>query len=79
MGGRGSWGLWREEEFRCERQREKGSVGVIQGRIMEWRSLWRIEKGLPVVDQVVWLLREHHFVMHVEPGWVCGQGFAKVE
>lgn len=45
--------------------------------MMELRSLWRIqgkedretEKALPVVDQVVWLLRQHRFVMHVEPGW----------
>lgn len=75
-GTRGSTGLIGGAS---ERERKKGSVEVIQGRIMEWRSLRWIEKGLPVVDQVVWLLREHRFVMHVEPGWVCGQGFAKVE
>jgi hypothetical protein len=40
------------------------------------------EKAWPVVDHVVWLLREHRFVMHVEPGWLrrrrsSGQGLRR--
>lgn len=37
-------------------------------------SSWRIEgeeKGECFVEElVVWLLRQHRFVMHVEPGWL---------
>ncbi len=41
---------------------------------MARRSSWRIEREENgecfVEDQMVWLLREHRFVMHVEPGWL---------
>ena len=44
---------------------------------MERRSSWRIEgeateaQGEGVVaERVVWMLRQHRFVMHVEPGWL---------
>lgn len=38
------------------------------------RSSWWIEgeaKGeCFVAERVVWMLRQHRFVMHVEPGWL---------